>query len=199
MHRLRVTKSKGDPLKVACCNWNSEYPYVPEVEFTLWHDGAFLYIEFSVAERYTLGAVDCDNGPCWTDSCVELFITPDDSGYYYNFEFTCTGKLLLGYRSGREGAEIAPLSVIESVKRMPSLGTKRIGLTENCNWDLRVAIPVTALFKHNLKSWSGLCAKGNIYKCGNNLPERHFLSYAPIDTPKPDFHRPEYFIPIDFD
>lgn len=186
-------------MKVACCNWPNEYPYVPEVDLTLWHDVAFLYLEFNVSERYTLGNVKEDNGECWTDSCVELFIAPDDNGYYYNFEFTCTGKLLLGYRPGREGAELAPLSVIDSIKREASLGTEAVGLIENSKWSLKVQLPISALFKHNLTSWSGLRAKGNIYKCGNNLPERHFITYAPINNPKPDFHRPECFIPIEFE
>ncbi len=181
------------------CNWPDEYPYVPKVDLTLWHDGLFLYLEFNVTERYTLGAVQDDNGECWTDSCVELFIAPDDSGYYYNFEFTCTGKLLLGYRPGREGAVIAPLRVIDSVVRQASLGNKPVGLLEDCSWNLKVKLPVTALFKHNLKEWSGLKAKANIYKCGNKLPERHFISYAPINTPEPDFHRPEYFVPMEFE
>ena len=197
--QLRVPRSRGESLQVACCNWPNEYPYVPEVDLTLWHEGDFLYLEFNVSERYTLGNVKDDNGECWTDSCVELFIAPDDNGYYYNFEFTCTGKLLLGYRPGREGAEIAPLSVIDSVKRVASLGTEAVGLIENGRWSLKVQLPISALFKHNLTSWSGLRAKGNIYKCGNNLPERHFITYAPINNPKPDFHRPEFFIPIEFE
>lgn len=199
MMQLIVPTNRIEQVAVESCNWYDEYPYVPKVELALWHDGFFLYLEFNVSERYTLGAVREDNGECWTDSCVELFIAPDDNGYYYNFEFTCTGKLLLGYRPGREGAVLAPLSVIDSVEREASLGNMPVGLLENCNWNLRVQIPITALFRHNLKSWSGLKAKANIYKCGNKLPERHFISYAPINTPKPDFHRPEYFVPIDFD
>ena len=33
----------------------------------------------------------------------------------------------------------------------------------------------------------------NLYKCGDNLSHPHFLSWQPIDTPQPDFHRPEFF------
>ena len=33
----------------------------------------------------------------------------------------------------------------------------------------------------------------NIYKCGNAELHRHYLTYYPIDVPKPDYHRPEYF------
>ena len=33
----------------------------------------------------------------------------------------------------------------------------------------------------------------NIYKCGDKTAHPHFLSWAPIRTEKPDFHRPEFF------
>lgn len=196
---IKIPNSGVESIKVACCNWPDMFPYVPQVDVDLWSSGNSLFLDFKVSEQYTLGVVDTDNGEAWTDSCVELFIAPDDSGYYYNFEFTCTGKLLLAYRPGREGAEVAPLSVVAMVKREASLGNKPVGLLHNCSWSLRVEIPISALFKHDFTTWSGLKARGNIYKCGNNLPEKHFVSFAPISTPKPDFHRPEFFVPIQID
>ncbi|MFR4039417.1 MAG: carbohydrate-binding family 9-like protein, partial [Butyricimonas faecalis] len=33
----------------------------------------------------------------------------------------------------------------------------------------------------------------NIHKCGNKLPHPHFVTWNPIPTEKPDFHRPEFF------
>jgi hypothetical protein len=44
-----------------------------------------------------------------------------------------------------------------------------------------------------LAAFDGLRARGNFYKCGDKLPVPHYLSWAPIATPRPDFHRPEYF------
>ena len=114
------------------------FPYVPQVDVDLWSSGNSLFLDFKVSEQYTLGAVDTDNGEAWTDSCVELFIAPDDSGYYYNFEFNCTGKLLLAYRPGREGAEGAPLSVVAMVRRKSSIGNKPVGLLHDCSWRLQV-------------------------------------------------------------
>ena len=66
-------------------------------------------------------------------------------------------------------------------------------------WSLELEIPVRALAFHELESFSGLHARGNFYKCGNMLPKRHYLSWAPVKTPAPDFHRPEFFGPIDFE
>ena len=35
--------------------------------------------------------------------------------------------------------------------------------------------------------------RANFYKCGDKTAHPHYLSWSPIDTPKPDFHRPEFF------
>ena len=49
------------------------------------------------------------------------------------------------------------------------------------------------------KSGDGLKVKGNVYKCGDMLPHPHFLSFFPIDLPKPDFHRPDFFGSVEFE
>ena len=93
-----------EPQPVACCNWPEQYPYAPEVSFRMFHTGAYLMLRFDVAERWTMARVTEDNGEVWTDSCVEFFIAPDDSGYYYNFECTCIGRMLLVARKSRREA-----------------------------------------------------------------------------------------------
>lgn len=113
-----------EPQPVACCNWPEQYPYAPEVSFRMFHTGAYLMLRFDVAERWTMARVTEDNGEVWTDSCVEFFIAPDDSGYYYNFECTCIGRLLVGFRREREHATHATPRVMESILRNPSLGPR---------------------------------------------------------------------------
>ena len=39
----------------------------------------------------------------------------------------------------------------------------------------------------------------NLYKCGYNLSHPHFLSWRPIRTEKPYFHRPEFFGEVTFE
>jgi hypothetical protein len=34
---------------------------------------------------------------------------------------------------------------------------------------------------------------GNVYKCGDAMPQAHYLTWNPIGTSRPDYHRPEYF------
>lgn len=182
---------------IACCNWPAEYPYTPAVSFKGYHDGEHFYLHFDVDERASLARVDKDNGEVWTDSCVEFFIAPDDTGYY-NFETTCIGKMLLGSRKSRTEAIHAPAEVLESVKRYPSLPVENFDEKPVGPWSLTLAIPSTALFKHSLKSWDGITVKANLYKCGDNLSVPHFISWQPITTEKPDFHRPEFFGELTF-
>ena len=39
----------------------------------------------------------------------------------------------------------------------------------------------------------------NLYKCGDSLARPHYLSWQPVATPHPDFHRPEFFKPVLFE
>ncbi len=185
---------------IACCNWPKEFPYAPRVSFRMFHTGALLMLRFEVEERYTAARVTTDNGEVWTDSCVEFFIAPDRGGYY-NFETTCIGRMLLAYRISRnEGVEHASQTVIDTVHRTPSLPAIPFEEQEGDNrWSMTLAIPATALFRHNLTDWSGVKAESNLFKCGDKLSHPHFLSWRPIRTEKPDFHRPEFFDSIEFE
>lgn len=189
------------PRSIACCNWPEEFPYAPEVSFRMFHTGDRLMLRFDVAENYTAALVTEDNGQVWTDSCVEFFIAPDE-GLYYNFETTCIGRMLLaGRKSRNEDLQYAPAEVLASVKRFPTypFGEPFAEREGDNRWSLTLAIPPQALFRHALTDWSGFTARMNLYKCGDKLSHPHFLSWRPIQTESPDFHRPEFFEEVTFE
>lgn len=178
-------------------NW-PEYGYRPQVQFrTAYTDTAFL-LQYKVKEQAVRAIAANDNGEVWKDSCVEFFITPDNS-IYYNFEFNCAGTCLLAAGDSRNGREAAQSNVISPIRRQPSLGRhpfgERKGETE---WDLALVIPYTCLFKHPDYSPAGKTARANFYKCGDELTVPHFVSWNPIKTETPDFHRPEFFGTVKF-
>lgn len=186
------------PEAIACCNWPEEFPYTPKVAFRMFHTGEWLMLRFDVEERYTAALVTEDNGEVWTDSCVEFFIALDNRGYY-NFETTCIGQMLLGFRKERPHPTHAGPEIMRSVLRTASLGNTPFAEREGDNrWSVTLAIPPSALFLHELKSWDGVAASMNLYKCGDKLSHPHFLSWRPIPIPKPDFHRPDFFEQIKF-
>lgn len=192
--RLETLPSQG----VSCNNWANDYPYAPQVDFRMAHNGKAIFIRFDIHEHFTMARVTEDNGEVWTDSCVEFFLSLDESGYY-NFEFTCIGKALAGFRKERPHAVHGNTEVMQSIKRHPSLGHANFEeKAGDNNWTLTVVIPATALFKHQITRLNGLKAKANVYKCGDHLSKPHFLSWHPIDTPVPNFHVPQFFTEIEF-
>ena len=161
---------------VACNNWPADFPYAPQVGFRIFHTGADLLLRFDIAERCTAARTLDDNGPVWTDSCAEFFFRPEGSDSYYNFECNCIGTLLVGHRRDRTQAEHAPAEVLRTVRRR-----------------------ATALFRDRIAGWDGVQGAMNLYKCGDDLSCPHYLSWRPVGTPAPDFHRPEFFEPVFFE
>lgn len=56
-----------------------------------------------------------------------------------------------------------------------------------------MVIPALVFNKQGDITLSGLRAFGNFYKCGDELPQPHFISWSPIGHPTPNFHLPAFF------
>lgn len=182
------------------CNWPTAFPYAPSANFSIAYDDEALYIRFRVIEQCTAARVAVDQGPVWTDSCVEFFVSFDDTGYY-NFEFSCIGKMLLAFRKEKPSPEPATAEILALIERHSTLDDEcfdeRTG--DELDWELNVKIHRQAFFKHNIESFTGITARANFYKCGDNLSKPHYLSWNPIDTEKPNFHLPAYFGTLKFE
>ncbi|MDE6483756.1 MAG: hypothetical protein K2L01_08415 [Rikenellaceae bacterium] len=184
--------------RIACVNWPDSYPYMPEVAFSVLHDGDTIYLRYTVEESSVAAVAPHDNGQVWLDSCVEMFCSFDGSGYY-NLEANAAGQVLLSYRVPGGDKVMADSSVLAAVGRYPSLGrepfAERVGQTR---WSLMLTIPKEAFFRNGIESLCGAEATANFYKCGDNLQTPHFVSWSPIDNPKPNFHLPQYFGKVRF-
>ena len=179
-------------------NW-AEYSYRPQVQFRMAYGDSAFFLKYSVKEQAVRAVATADNGEVWKDSCVEFFVTPADDGIYYNFEFNCAGTCLLAAGASRNGREAARNQIISPIRRHPSLGRHPFGERKGeVEWDMALVIPYTCLFKHPDYSPAGKTIRANFYKCGDDLTVPHFLSWNPIQTEKPDFHRPEFFGTVKF-
>ena len=191
----------GEWHRLDCLNWEAGWPYKPLVEFRLWHTGDVLHLEYRVDEQAVRAVETRDGHDVYQDSCVEFFFQPlPDDPHYYNFEFNAIGTMVCSWRTGRMDPEDAPAEVLASVKRETSLKS-HVGFEErpaDGPWSLRADIPVEALWRSGIRSFSGLRARGNFYKCGDALKVPHFVTFAPIDTARPDYHRPEFFTELEF-
>ena len=185
---------------IAHANWQHQYPYVPRAEFRIAQCAEGLLLHYRVWEQTVRAHYAQDNGDVWTDSCVEFFCIPDAAdGIYYNLECNCVGTLLLGSGQQKAGRVRAPQQILDTIGRWSSLG--RTGFEERPAtepWEVALVVPLQAFFQHRLTTLRGAHVRANFYKCGDALSQPHFLSWAPISLPKPNFHCPEFFGELEF-
>lgn len=170
-------------------NWQEAYPYKPETDFCVARSGKYLAVSF-IVEGKDLRATEMeDGGRSWEDSCCEFFIAPGD-GYYYNVETTCIGSVLMARGKDRVEREKFTAGQTGRIIRYSTLPHEECELAgEIFKWRLDILIPLDLIGLDPLPAE----ASCNFYKCGDKTATPHFVSWAPIDTPKPDFHRPEFF------
>lgn len=180
-------------------DWAADYPYTPKAEFRIVHTGESIVINYRVAEE-SVRAVAIDNGNVWEDSCCEFFSIPAGDNLYYNIECNCAGHMLIGCGPERENRERATQQVLDTVRRWSSLGDKPFDEKDApAVWQMVLVIPVSAFYNHHITSLSGTTIRANFYKCGDKLRKVHFLSWNPINLPKPDFHCPKFFGEVEFE
>ena len=155
-----------------------------------------LFVAFSVCEPQLRRMVQEHNQRVWEDSCVEVFLKREDSDEYINVECSASGSLLIAKGSQRSGRKPFDHSVVESVP-------VKITILENNNkqsrWkaELELDLIMLTILKEE-ESLPEISLFGNCYCCGDLLDEPHYLCASEIGTLKPDFHTPEYFVPLEF-
>ena len=179
---------------VATVNWPDEYPYRPDVKFRVAWCPEGLVLHYQVEEQSVRATYGEDDGKVCTDSCAECFIRNAESDTYYNIECNCVGTLLIGLRGEDVGRLHLSPEALAEVKRWASLGREPFGQrAEHTAWELALVIPATVFSIHPIRLEEGAHLRANFYKCGDDLPVPHYVSWNPIATEKPSFHRPECF------
>lgn len=175
-------------------NWPNDYPYCPDMAFRMAWCPEGIVLHYRVSEQSVRAVYGEDNGQVWTDSCAECFIRNTDSDTYYNIECNCVGTLLIGLRGEDCGRSHLSLEALAKVKRWALLGREPFGeRNEPTTWELALVIPAETFSDYPIRLEQGGKLRANIYKCGDDLPVPHFVSWNPINVEKPNFHRPECF------
>ena len=180
--------------KFAVCenNWPKEAPYTPDCNGSIARTASHLAVMFHVRGLDLRATQIEDNGRSWEDSCCEFFVTDPYDGTYYNFELTCIGSLLSSKRKSRLDSVLRKKEDVARVIRHSSLAHEETEISDRIfSWTVAMLIPydLIGIDRDNVP----VSVRGNFYKCGDLTAHPHFLSWNPIGTPKPDFHRPEYF------
>lgn len=175
-------------LKLEEVPWAAEFPYKPEVTISAAHNAGSILLRFDVVEEDVRAVCLEGNGPVWEDSCVEFFVKSPDSPFYFNFETNCIGTGLAAKRTDRSNCTHFSPELMDRIVRRSSLPVEKAGGGEG-KWNLELEIPFDVLDCGPRPE----SLMANFYKCGDRTARPHFVSWAPIDTPSPDFHRPEFF------
>jgi hypothetical protein len=176
---------------ISCINWE-EFPYRPIAAFNVAYSKQYLFIHYYVRGLSLRAAHREDGSPVYEDSCVEFFCKNMNSRTYMNFEFNCAGVCDAAKRLSRDSKTSLDAASYNAIMRYSSINTPPdTELLDIRDWCLTVAIPfyLLDLDGDNLpeKIWA------NFYKCGDKTSIPHYLSWNPIHTTYPDFHRPEFF------
>jgi hypothetical protein len=180
-------------LHIDTINWK-DYGYKPEVNFAIAYGDNEIFLKYYIKENYFKAEKSETNQMVCEDSCVEFFVSPEDDGIYYNFEFNGIGTCLLGTGTGRENSTRANPDIVSKIRRFTSVGTKPVKEMEGTfEWTITVAIPVEVFFQHKVGQLEGKTFRANFYKCGDMLKVPHYVTWNPVGTDNPDYHQPGYF------
>ncbi|WP_372776670.1 carbohydrate-binding family 9-like protein [Mangrovibacterium sp.] len=200
-------KAQWQPIPAIQLNYymGEQNAFMPKVEVKLAHDNEAVYIIFKVDDRYVRCMSNIINYRMWEDSCVEFFFSPDlkQPERYFNLETNCGGTALFHYNLEQKRKKFiyAPEKVIqiEIAHSLPELILDEI--TEPLTWTLEYRLPITLVeeFADVTTPLSGTSWRANFYKCGDKTSNPHFITWAEVKHPVPNFHLPEFFGELQFE
>ena len=173
--------------------------HFPHVEARLLYDPAALYVWFQIDDAYVRAVAPEHQAAVYKDSCVEFFFTPseDVSSGYFNLEMNCGGTMLFHIqRVPRQGQLIGAdhVNAVDVAHTLPRIVEPE--LVGPVRWSVQYRLPFDILGHYHpavVAPHSGVHWRANFYKCADACSHPHWLTWAPVNHPKPDFHRPDSF------
>jgi hypothetical protein len=177
----------------------SKPAHFPRTEVKIAYDAMAVHVMFRVADRYVRATAARHQDSVCGDSCVEFFFTPgsDVSQGYFNIEMNCGGTMLFHFQSGPDKEKVViPVSECEKMRKtyaLPRIVDPEI--EEPVTWSVGYALPINLLQRYCAVSppQPGAEWRANFYKCADNTSHPHWLTWAPVDYPRPNFHLPRSF------
>ncbi|MDR2629824.1 MAG: hypothetical protein LBC60_02765 [Spirochaetaceae bacterium] len=153
----------------------------------LGYDKEKLKLRLEAREKKILSRLSGLTDMVCNDSCLEFFFSPYE-GRYFNFEFNPQGTLYLGYGIDRYHSYrlyIPKYRELFSVSPFPLEG----------GWGMDFSVPLSFIniYAPAFTLEKGRSFRANFYKCGDETEVPHYLTWNRVESPVPDFHRPEYF------
>ena len=154
-------------------------------------DDENLYVHMRAVESDVRAELIAPLSPVFLDSCMEFFFSVDSGKTYFNFEINPNGCITVQFGP-------SPKDRIYIVREDdPEYYDIRTGRTAD-GWEVFYRIPLAFIrMFHPGYRFSGSIDM-NMYKCGDRTARRHYLSWAPVHSETPNFHRPQDFQKADF-
>jgi len=173
--------------------------HFPKVRAKLAYDQNNVYVIFRVEDQYVRAVTPRNQGPVCRDSCVEFFFSPgtDLSKGYFNVEMNCGGTMLLNFqvipRKNMVLLAEEDLARIEVASSQPRIVEPEI--VQPTVWTVEYRLPVDILERYSSadKPAPGVEWRANFFKCADASSHPHWLTWAKVNRPRPDFHVPEDF------
>jgi hypothetical protein len=186
-------------------NWMGDLPsHRPATHAKLLYDYTFLYVIFRVEDAYVRCIAGEYQGHVCADSCAELFFMPgvDLADGYFNLETNCGGTVLFQHQLARDERCVAVSAELGGALAVAHTMPRRIDpeISAPTTWCVEYRIPYAALAAYApvTAPGPGVLWKANFYKCADATSHPHWLTWAKVDWPKPDFHRKEFFGELEF-
>lgn len=168
--------------KIDKINW-PEYNKAPNTTAKILYNDFGIFVQLETDENPILARCREQNSAVCCDSCMEFFFRPNENDpRYFNFEFNAFGTMYLGVRTSR-------YDPVHPDKDKKFFNVK--SHVDDKKWVLQFEIPfeyIDEVFGGHSKTMYG-----NLYKCGDETETTHYVTYYPVKTENPDYHRPEYF------
>ncbi len=178
--------------------------HFPFTQAKIAYDDAAVYVIFRVTDRYIKALHNKNQGPVFVDSCVEFFFTPgkNSNNGYFNLEMNCGGTMLFHHQlePRTQSTKISGdhIQEIEVAHTLPEIVDPEID--EETTWIVEYRIPFSVISNYHTftRPEAGSVWRANFYKCADQTSHPHWLTWALVDVPEPNFHLPQYFGILEF-
>ena len=197
----------AETLEVTHFSWEDSGHH-PKTEARLLYNDTTLAVIFRVEDHYVRAVAEqYQDGVC-RDSCVEFFVAPvAGSDVYFNFEVNCGGTTLLHKNpppddraSGQERIAVSEedWQTVAMAHSLPQIVEPEVA--EPTVWTVEYHVPFDLFHRYfeSVRHDPGTIWRANFYKCGDQTSHPHWGSWAPVDTPRPNFHVPASFQSVVF-
>ncbi len=170
--------------------WPQAYPayYSSCVRFCA-VEGKGLFVRFQSEEPLPRAVCTNRDDPVYNDSCMELFLQPvQGDSRYINVEINPAGVYLSEIGTCRSDRIF--------LKDVTDLYCETTVSETDTGWAVELFLPdalIADVFGTEFSFATVRQLKLNVYKCGEKTEYPHYSSLFNIETPKPDYHRPEFF------